>query len=64
MKIQRQTYFLRSRLLRMAMLSQRAVDYSIKVHEFGAPEIHGLFGGTTKVVQSATLHPRSGSTAS
>lgn len=42
-KIQPQSYFLRSHLLRMAMLSQRAVDYSIKTHELGASEICRLF---------------------
>ncbi len=43
MEVQRQCYFLRSHLLRMAMLSQRAVDYSIKAHELGASEIYQLF---------------------
>jgi hypothetical protein len=40
MELQRQCYFLRSDLLRMAMLSQRAVDYSIKAHEPGASETY------------------------
>ena len=43
MEVQRQCYFLRSDLLRMAMLSQRAVDYSIKAHELGASEVYRLF---------------------
>jgi phosphate uptake regulator len=42
MEFQRQCYFLRSDLLRMAMLSQRAVDYSIKAHELRASEIYRL----------------------
>jgi phosphate uptake regulator len=43
MKTQRQNYFSRSHLLRMAMLSQRAVDYSIKAHDLGAQEVYRLF---------------------
>jgi hypothetical protein len=43
MEIQRQSYFLRSHLLSMAMLSQRAVNYCIKAHELGASEIYRLF---------------------
>jgi phosphate uptake regulator len=43
MEVQRQCYFLRSDLLRMAMLSQRAVDYSIKAQELGASEVYRLF---------------------
>jgi phosphate uptake regulator len=42
MEVQRQCYILRSDLLRMAMLSQRAVDYSIKAHELGASEVYQL----------------------
>jgi hypothetical protein len=43
MEIQRQSDLSRSHLLRMAMLSQRAVDNSIKAHDLGACEIHRLF---------------------
>jgi hypothetical protein len=43
MQIQPQSFLLRSHLLRMAMLSQKAVDYSIKAHELGASEIYALF---------------------
>jgi hypothetical protein len=42
MEVQRQCYFLRSDLLKMAMLSQRAVDYSIKAHELGASDVYRL----------------------
>src|SRR5258707_7541276 len=42
MKIQRQSQVLRSHLLRMAMLSHRAVDYSIKAYELGIPEFSRL----------------------
>jgi hypothetical protein len=40
MKIHNRTYFLRTHLLRMAMLSQRAVDSAIKAHELGASEVY------------------------
>jgi phosphate uptake regulator len=40
MKIQHHSYFLRTHLLRMAMLSQRAVDFAIKAHELGATEVY------------------------
>jgi phosphate uptake regulator len=43
MQIRPQSFLLRSHLLRMAMLSQKAVDYSIKAHELGVPEIYALF---------------------
>jgi hypothetical protein len=43
MKIQHHCYFLRTHLLRMAMLSQRAVDFAIKAHELGAPEVYRHF---------------------
>lgn len=38
MKQQSQNLILRSHLLKMAMLSSRAVDYSIKGYEYGEPE--------------------------
>lgn len=43
MKIQRHSYFLRTHLLRMAMLSQRAVDFAIKAQELGASEVYRHF---------------------
>jgi hypothetical protein len=43
MKIKPKSYFLRSHLLKMTMLSQRAVDYSIKAHQLGASEVSQLF---------------------
>jgi hypothetical protein len=43
MKIQHHNYFLRTHLLRMAMLSQRAVDFAIKAHQLGAPEVDRHF---------------------
>ncbi len=43
MKIQHHCYFLRTHLLRMAMLSQRAVDFAIKAHALGAPEVYRDF---------------------
>lgn len=42
MEIQRQSQVLRSHLLKMTMLSHRAVDYSIKAYEFGDPEFGRL----------------------
>jgi phosphate uptake regulator len=43
MQIQPQSFFLRSHLLKMAMLSQKAVDLSIKAHELGLSEIYASF---------------------
>jgi hypothetical protein len=43
MQIQGQSFFLRSHLLKMVMLSQKAVDYSIKAYQLGASEINALF---------------------
>jgi hypothetical protein len=40
MKNQRHSYLLRTHLLRMAMLSQRAVDFAIKAHLLGAFEVY------------------------
>jgi hypothetical protein len=42
MKNEHQNLILRSHLLRMAMLSNRAVDYSIKSYEYGDPEFGRL----------------------
>jgi hypothetical protein len=42
MQIPHQIQILRSHVLRMAMLSHRAVDYSIKAFEFGKPEFGRL----------------------
>jgi hypothetical protein len=43
MKIKHHGYFLRTHLLRMAMLSQRAVDFAIKQHGLGASEVYRHF---------------------
>jgi hypothetical protein len=43
MNIRHSSYFLRTQLLRMAMLSQRAVDLAIKAHELGASEVNRHF---------------------
>jgi hypothetical protein len=43
MKNQRHSYLLRTHLLRMAMLSQRAVDFAIKAQAFGASKIYRRF---------------------
>jgi hypothetical protein len=43
MKMKQHSYFLRTHLLRMAMLSQRAVDFAIKAHELGASEVYRHF---------------------
>ena len=43
MKIQRHSYLLRTHLLRMAMLSQRAVDFAIKAQVLGASEVYRRF---------------------
>ena len=42
MEIQRQAPVLRTHLLKMTMLSQRAVDYSIKAYELGNEELYQL----------------------
>ncbi|MGA9672423.1 MAG: hypothetical protein WBQ94_24625 [Terracidiphilus sp.] len=42
MKIQRESQVCRSHLLKMAMLSHRAVDYSVKAYELGDLEFCGL----------------------
>jgi phosphate uptake regulator len=43
MKNQRQNYLLRTHLLRMAMLSQRAVDFAIKAQVLSAFEVYRQF---------------------
>jgi hypothetical protein len=43
MKNQRHSYLLRTHLLRMAMLSQRAVDFAIKAHVLGGSEVYRHF---------------------
>ena len=49
MEVQRQCYFLRSHLLRMAMLSQRAVDYSNQGARAGRPlRFTSSFGNTIR----------------
>jgi phosphate uptake regulator len=46
MKMQPHSYLLRTHLLRMAMLSQRAVDFAIKAQVLGAAEVYRHLGKT------------------